>query len=191
MVNQVDQTGSPGMMEKLKQKVGGKAFLQGQGLARRDEDGQTGVLSADDIQQDSMYLAPVSIGTPPQTLKLDFDTGSADLWTWSSELSAGIQARGKQSGHAIFDTSKSSTFKSADGSWEIWYGDGSHASGDVGTDTVTVGGLTIQNQAVETASQMSAQFQQGTGDGLLGLAFGSINTVEPNPVKTPVDNMIL
>lgn len=37
---------------------------------------------------------------------------------------------------------------------------------------------------------MSAQFTQGTGDGLLGLAWGSINTVSPTPVQTPVENMI-
>jgi len=50
--------------------------------------------------------------------------------------------------------------------------------------------LTIKNQAVELAKNLSTQFQQGTGDGLLGLAFGSINTVTPTPVKTPVENMI-
>jgi hypothetical protein len=37
---------------------------------------------------------------------------------------------------------------------------------------------------------MSAQFVQGAGDGLLGLAWGSINTVTPKPVQTPVENMI-
>jgi len=37
---------------------------------------------------------------------------------------------------------------------------------------------------------MSDQFVQGTGDGLLGLAWGSINTVTPTPVQTPVENMI-
>lgn len=37
---------------------------------------------------------------------------------------------------------------------------------------------------------MSTQFVQGAGDGLLGLAWGSINTVTPTPVQTPVENMI-
>ena len=50
--------------------------------------------------------------------------------------------------------------------------------------------MTIKQQAVELAKSLSTQFQQGTGDGLLGLAFGSINTVTPRPVKTPVENMI-
>lgn len=75
-------------------------------------------------------------------------------------------------------------------SWKISYGDGSSASGTVGTDNVTIGGLTIKNQAIELANQMSTSFQQGTGDGLLGLAWPAINTVTPKPVATPVENMI-
>jgi hypothetical protein len=76
-------------------------------------------------------------------------------------------------------------------SWEISYGDNSHASGAVGIDTVSLGGLAVQNQAVELAKYLSDQFLQSPGDGLLGLAFGSINTVQPNPVHTPVENLIL
>lgn len=110
---------------------------------------------------------------------------------WSTNLSQSIQTQGKQAGHTIFDPSKSSTWKEASGStWQISYGDQSSASGTVGTDVVTVGGLAIQNQAVEVANQISDQFVQSTGDGLLGLAWGSINTVQPNPVETPVENMI-
>lgn len=74
--------------------------------------------------------------------------------------------------------------------WKISYGDASSASGTVGTDNVTIGGLTVKNQDIELANQMSTQFVQGAGDGLLGLAFGTINTVTPTPVKTPVENMI-
>jgi hypothetical protein len=37
---------------------------------------------------------------------------------------------------------------------------------------------------------LSDQFVQGTGDGLLGLAWGNINTVTPTRVQTPVENMI-
>jgi len=74
--------------------------------------------------------------------------------------------------------------------WKIEYGDQSTASGNVGTDNITVGGLTITNQAIELAQQMSQEFVEGTGDGLLGLGWMPINTVKPQPVQTPVENMI-
>jgi hypothetical protein len=50
--------------------------------------------------------------------------------------------------------------------------------------------LTINNQTIELADTLSAEFVQDTGDGLLGLAFGSINTVQPTSAQTPVENMI-
>ena len=39
----------------------------------------TGTVAADPEQYDSEYLESVQIGTPAQTLNLDFDTGSSDL----------------------------------------------------------------------------------------------------------------
>lgn len=150
---------------------------------------QTGEVSADDQQNDSMYLCEVQIGTPAQTFMLDFDTGSADLWVWSTELSKSVTA--KATGHNIYNPAKSSTYQKTSGStWKISYGDSSSASGDVGTDNVTIGGLTIKNQSIELAKTLSAQFAQGSGDGLLGLAWGNINTVSPKAVATPVENMI-
>jgi hypothetical protein len=93
--------------------------------------------------------------------------------------------------HTVYDPTKSSTYKLKEGStWKISYGDGSSASGIVGNDNVDVGGLVIKGQAVELAEKMSAQFASGAGDGLLGLAFSSINTVQPTAVATPVENMI-
>jgi hypothetical protein len=159
---------------------------------------------------DSTYLCEASIGTPPQKFKLDFDTGSADLWVSlpkpgpktectiltrylkvvSTKLSKRIQR-----GHNVFDPSSSSSFNElTDKSWETVYQDRSRASGDCGSDNLTIGGLTIENQTVQLASELSYQFAQGTGDGLLGLAFPSISTVKtnksPDPADTPVINMI-
>ena len=41
-----------------------------------------GTVPTSDVQNDSMYLCPVTIGEGANavTVNLDFDTGSADLW---------------------------------------------------------------------------------------------------------------
>lgn len=187
--NKVHQQGKFGQGKAL----GGRARVQKHVLQKKatSHGGDTSDVPAEDIQNDSLYLCEVGIGTPAQTLKLDFDTGSADLWVWSTELPSNVQSQGKSSGHTVFDPSKSSTYKkSGSSTWQIQYGDSSSASGEVGTDDVTLGGLKVEGQAIELASKLSDQFVQGAGDGLLGLAWGSINTVKPEPVKTPVENMI-
>ncbi|EKV07277.1 Aspartic endopeptidase (AP1), putative [Penicillium digitatum] len=169
--------------------VGGRARLQ-QVLQKRDvASDEVGQVGADDVQNDSMYLAEVAIGTPAQTLSLNFDTGSADLWVWSTELPSKILSDNKN--HTVLDPTKSSTFKKRDGStWKIKYNDGSLASGTVGNDNVDIGGLVVEGQAIEIADVLSDQFVQGAGDGLLGLAFSNINTVKPQVVSTPVENLI-
>ncbi|KAG9239643.1 aspartic proteinase precursor [Amylocarpus encephaloides] len=94
-------------------------------------------------------------------------------------------------GHTVFDSSMSSSYsQSSSSSWKISYGDNSLASGIVGTDKIDLGGLIVNNQAVELASILSPQLVRGHGDGFLGLAFGKINTVRPTAVPTPVENMI-
>lgn len=74
--------------------------------------------------------------------------------------------------------------------FKISYGDGSSASGDVGTDVVNIGGASVQSQAVELAKQVSGSFLQETAsNGLVGLAFSKLNTVSPNQQKTFFDNI--
>ncbi|KAI4106201.1 MAG: hypothetical protein L6R37_002288 [Teloschistes peruensis] len=134
-------------------------------------------------QYDTEYLTPVTIGG--QTLNLDFDTGSSDLWVFSSELSSSLS-----NAHSIYNPALSPTSMKLPGyTWKISYGDGSGASGDVYTDVVKVGSTTVSGQAVELAQQISTQFANDIdNDGLLGLAFDSINTVQPVKQKTFFSN---
>ncbi|KAI0484031.1 aspartic peptidase domain-containing protein [Xylariaceae sp. FL0804] len=136
-------------------------------------------------EPDVEYLAPVSIGTPAKTFNLDFDTGSSDLWVFSSSLSSKLQA-----GHSVYGPSNSSTAKKLSDTWEISYGDGSSASGTVYSDLVSIGGVSFAAQAVEAATKISESFTEDTNnDGLVGLGFDSINTVTPTPQKTFFSNV--
>jgi len=168
---------------------GASGGANGGGTSEADSEGE---VPAEDIQNDSMYLCEVDIGTPAQKLYLDFDTGSSDLWVWSTELpKSTLSGANAQKQQIAFDPSKSSTFEKLSGAtWKISYGDSSSASGDVGTDVISLGGLPIKGQAIELAKDLSQQFATGNGSGLLGLAFDTINTVSPTPQKTPVDNLI-
>lgn len=143
----------------------------------------TGTVAATPEAGDVEYLAPVTIGG--QTLNLDFDTGSSDLWVFNTQLSDS-----DTSGHQVFDPTKSSTFKMINGaSFSISYGDGSGAAGNVGTDNVVIGGATVTKQAVELATAVSQSFVTDTdSNGLLGLAFSKLNTVQPQQQKTFFDN---
>ncbi|KAF7561564.1 hypothetical protein G7046_g2579 [Stylonectria norvegica] len=149
--------------------------------AKRGSGSGTATPDGDDLE----YLVPVKIGTPAQTLNLDFDTGSSDLWVFSSEL-----ASSSSSGHHLYTPSKSSTSKKLTGAtWSIQYLDQSGSSGDVWLDSVSVGTLTVKSQAVEAAKKVSSQFVSSANDGLVGLAFSSLNTVSPTPQKTWFDNV--
>ena len=104
---------------------------------------------------------------------------------FSTELPASEQA-----GHTVYNPSTSGTLDTGE-TWSISYGDGSSASGNIYFDTVKVGDTTVTSQAVEAAETVSAQFQSDTdSDGLLGLAFDSINTATPNKVPTFFENAI-
>lgn len=118
-------------------------------------------------------------------MNMDFDSGSSDLWVFNTQL-----ATASQTGHTNFNPQKSTTFKLMQGAtFSISYGDGSGAAGNVGTDTVNIGGATVTSQAVELATAVSSSFVQDTqSNGLVGLAFSKLNTVKPTQQKTFFDN---
>ncbi|XP_034446257.1 pepsin A-like [Hippoglossus hippoglossus] len=130
---------------------------------------------------DLSYYGVISIGTPPQSFTVIFDTGSSNLWVPSIYCSS--QACDN---HKKFIPQQSSTFKWGSQPLSIQYGTGS-MTGRLATDTVEVGGLTVTNQ-VFGISQTEAPFMAHMkADGILGLAFQTIASDNVVPV---FDNMI-
>lgn len=94
-------------------------------------------------------------------------------------------------GHTVFDTSKSPTFNLIEDAWfQIQYGDSSFVAGRVGTDTVNIGGVTVPNQAIGIPLEVSQSFiEDVASNGLVGLGFRSLNTVEPQKQATFFGNV--
>ena len=92
----------------------------------------------------------------------------------------------------LYDPSKSKTYSNVAGaSFEMNYGDGSQTYGDVGVDTVEVGGITVVGQALELPTAVSSSFTDDlNSDGILGLAFKSSNGIKPEAQPTFFENAL-
>ncbi|GAM34977.1 aspartyl protease [Talaromyces pinophilus] len=146
--------------------------------------GQAGTTPAIGVLLESEYVCPVTIGG--QTLFLDFDTGSSDLWVFST-LTAGLKF-----GHQLYDPALSPTARLVPGTtWEITYADGSGSGGVVYKDVVSIGTVVSPNQGVEPAVFVSPQFAFNPfSSGLLGLAFSFLNTASPEKQLTFFENVL-
>jgi hypothetical protein len=130
---------------------------------------------------DAEYLTAITIGG--QNFTTIIDTGSSDTWL----VQKGFKCQtltGKPEpeaecafGNAYFDTSSSKTFVPlANKNFNITYGDGEFLTGTVGTDTVTVAGLTVTGQEMGVVNN-AAWNGDSVNSGLMGLAFPTITSV--------------
>ncbi|RWA03877.1 hypothetical protein EKO27_g11225 [Xylaria grammica] len=140
------------------------------------DDGGTGTVSAKSKDGDLLWLAPVSIGTPPQELFVDLDTGSTDSWFFSTDTEVS-----EVDGQTLWDPNKSSTSALIPNcSWSILYGDWSTSSGTCYTDTFALGNLSIPNMTIESAESVSDMFTSTSYmSGLVGLAWPDLKQTIP------------
>ncbi|KAF9903187.1 hypothetical protein EC991_004095 [Linnemannia zychae] len=144
--------------------------LRKYGLARTKSEMDAKGISAlplVDVGYDKEYYGLVDIGTPPQTVKMQFDTGSSRFVVSTTECP-------KCSGDAPFNRALSSTFQEGISPWKIQYGDGSFAEGTIAEDKVALGSISIEKQKLNLVLSESDNFDD-TVDGVLGLAFGVIS----------------
>merc|ERR1712166_1658081 len=116
----------------------------------------------------AQYYGPVTIGTPPQTFNVIFDTGSSNLWIPSGSNWQPFNF------HSKYKSTKSSTYVKNGTKFSIQYGSGA-LSGFISQDTVNVGGVDCPKALfAEATSEPGLAFKIGKFDGIMGMAFQSI-----------------
>jgi len=131
--------------------------------------------------QDAQYFGTISVGTPPQSLRVVYDTGSSNLWV------------NKQSGlfslHQHYDDTKSSTYVKNGSVFNIRYGSGP-VSGYYSEDTIHIGDIDITTYTfaeVNNTKGLGPAWLAGHFDGICGMGWDDISV---DHVKTPLRALV-
>lgn len=140
-----------------------------------------------------LYFVNATIGTPPQSFRLHIDTGSSDLWVNTPTSKLCLQSSDPCQLGGTYKPNASSTYSYVGSYFNISYVDGSGASGDYVTDTVSIGGANL------SSLQFGVGYSSTSAQGVLGIGY-EINEVQvaraqksayPNlPAKMVADGLI-
>jgi len=135
-----------------------------------------------------LYSGEIGVGTPPQTFRVDFDTGSSDVWFPSAKCDASCDIF-RAAGWSFYDETASSTFQNvpaSEQSFEIAYADGTHIRGENFQDVLTLGDSVEIEQIMGQATSLANSVHCGTEESIFGLAFSLISS---HQVPTAINNL--
>jgi len=125
----------------------------------------------------SQYVGEIYVGNPPQSFRVLFDTGSCNMWVFSSECETRTCIR-----HNRFESSRSSTFQEDDTELTVRYGSG-RIDSVYGSDSVRLNGALIRNQTfAQVYSTVGSAFLTSILDGIVGLALPKMSVASVSPV---------
>ncbi|KAK7207101.1 aspartic peptidase domain-containing protein [Myxozyma melibiosi] len=144
-------------------------------IIKRDTEGTAEVtLHTPSDMASMLYFAELQVGTPSQTVYVEVDTGSSDLWINSASNAYCATNISKCAEYGTFDANKSSTLTFGDDYINATYGDGTNAQGPYVHDIVEMGGLSLTNATfglVESKKDM----------GILGVGYETIEGAHKAP----------
>ncbi|KAG9031856.1 Type I transmembrane sorting receptor [Tulasnella sp. UAMH 9824] len=122
--------------------------------------------------KDTKVYGDMSIGTPAQSISVQFDTGSSDLLIPTSECQACVSP--------FFEPRNSNTFTNLEQYFNTSFGGGAKASGYLASDTVSLGDLSVDNQIFAIITEATNDFDS-PNSGLIGFGFqsGSASNIVP------------
>jgi len=131
--------------------------------------------------QDAQYFGTISVGTPPQALRVVYDTGSSNLWL--------NKQTGFLSPHKHYDDTKSSSYVKNGSTFNIAYGSGP-VSGYYSQDTIHLGDIDITDYTfaeVNNTKGLGPAWAAGHFDGICGMGWDDISV---DHVKTPLRALV-
>ncbi|KAJ2717250.1 aspartic proteinase precursor [Coemansia spiralis] len=121
------------------------------------------------------YFGNIQLGKPPQDFRVVFDTGSSDFWIPSVDCDSEACQR-----HSRFAAANSSSYATSHLPFSVAYGSGG-LIGQVGADTLHVGGASVPDVHVGLATHMSRFFSTARFDGVFGLGFPGLSRIQSQP----------
>jgi len=132
--------------------------------------------------KNTQYVGVISVGNPPQSVPVIFDTGSGNLWVTSSLCKSYACST-----HPSYNREESSDFKSIGLGVKVQFGTG-RIAGQINQDTFTLGNIKIAKQKFgEILREDGSVFEAGKFSGILGLAYPKMAAYGIVPV---FDNII-
>ncbi|KAK1826938.1 acid protease [Podospora conica] len=144
----------------------------------RDKLRRRGVAQVGLDNEATLYFINATIGTPAKSLRLHIDTGSSDLWVNTPSSSYCAESSKPCQYAGTYVANSSSTYEYIGSYFNISYVDGSGASGDYVSDTVTFGSATLDRL------QFGIGYSSSNAQGILGIGY-EINEVQVGRANLP------
>jgi hypothetical protein len=151
--------------------------------ARRLQTAAEAKLGVIPLQTDGsvQYVGEVDIGTPSQSFRVIFDTGSSDILIPGPSYQCGVNARPSCTTKRHYYPQRSSTHRTDAEKVHVKYQAGT-VDGTGVKDTVHFGGYTVKYVRFGALDGESAAVDSMNADGILGLAFDGLSKITSPPL---------
>ncbi|KAI9828950.1 MAG: hypothetical protein M1819_006449 [Sarea resinae] len=152
------------MSTKQKRSADPLAQARGRQLQRRAPPGTVleNLSQSDDRE---LYIANITLGTPPQAISVQIDTGSSDLYVNTPNSTYCTSDEDPCTSYGTYDANKSSTYKYVSSDFDITYGDGTGAYGDFAKDVLHIGGVKVPG------FQFGIGYNSSNAEGVMGIGY--------------------